>query len=206
MKKRMTNESIRFLSNEIQRVLGKDLEKLNEDILEGYDSLSTYAYDPGSQSNPDIYRNLFQERLESFEYFQKDKNGFTLSLPDIESFDFTGMEVLLNILNGTMGEYYEISARTARLIDETSILERSPLSTITEEPYFLIEDTENLHNKVKALTGQELVRFPFSNIPSLEAVVFDPVAKFEDENDTRIGKIVSDSVKLIAQKFGGKPA
>lgn len=206
MKKRIINESSRFLQKELRSVLGKDLLKLQEDITEGFDSLTMYAYDPESKANPEAYRGVFIERLSNFTYFEGTENGFTLSFPGIDSFDFTGIEFLINILVGTMGEYYEISAAMAETIGETDILTRTPISTYTEEPYFLIEKSEEINRKVKALTGKDLVRFPFSNVPSLEAIVFDPVEKFRNDNAKRIDKIVKDSVKRITQKFRGKPA
>lgn len=186
-----------FLRNELYSILSNDIEKLQSSIVEGFDDLSSYAYDVNSVANPIDYRDTFINNLSNFSYFELINNGFTLCLPNLNTFDFSGIEFLVNILVGTMGEYYEIPFNTAIEIGETGVLSRTPISTMSEELYFLIEKSK----KVKELTDSSLTVFPFSNMPPLEQIVFGPVAKFKENNKDRIHKIVKSTINNIRKKI-----
>ena len=80
-----------------------------ETILASYDLELSAVISRDSRTNPVLYRDLFQERLEAFEFVAEHERGLVLHTPDDETFDFSGrLKIIERILNGTAGIYIEV--------------------------------------------------------------------------------------------------
>lgn len=203
MKKlRIQKEIESAIKNNIRKYLDKDLVKLKVQLLEGYDNLSNWGYDSNSKANPSIYREVFKTRIEDFNYITIENNGFSFSLPSITKFDFLGIEVIQQILEGTIGEFYEIPESVVRLISIPAILNFAPLAdaNFTGENYYLINLDNALADKLKRF-NISLTRFPFSNTPPLEDVVFSVVDSFASDNNKKIKMAIEESISMATQKY-----
>lgn len=204
MIKRVKIEFVRAIREGIKTKLFSDIEKLNESIMEGYDELSSFGYDPDSKSNPELYREEFKARLENFEYFRDLKSGYRFILPSMSNFNFNGISIIEAILEGIPNEYYEVSYNDAKALYLLHLLPSEPISNLegASGAYYLIDSENPLVTQVKQSLGKNLVKFPFSGVGSLESVVFDSVDKFIQTNNERVSRVVSGVIKTVQSKFG----
>ena len=74
-------------------------------IMQAYDELLIgVVTDRKSKTNPLFYKDEFKERLDSFKYIKEDHAGITISVPDMDTFDFSGR---LRVLKTIMEENIE---------------------------------------------------------------------------------------------------
>lgn len=163
----------------VKEFLGGKINRINSIILEGYDELSFFMNEPESISAPSIYREDFKNRLESYNYFdESEKDSFSFNVPDMDSFDFSGLNLIRNILEGTAGYYVEISLEDAIKINKSLIVNKEPIV----DNIFLIPYNNYIKRAEKEILNKNLVKFPFSNTKPLDDEVFDPAVKYVNKN------------------------
>lgn len=163
----------------VKEFLSKKIDKINSIILDGYDGLSYFVNNPKSVSDPSIYREDFKNKLESYDYFDDSiEDGFNFNVPDMDNFDFSDLNLIRQILEGTAGYYVEISLEDVIKINEFLISNKEPIVGNT----FLIPYSNYIKRAEKEILNKNLVKFPFSNTKPLDDEVFAPAVKYVNKN------------------------
>jgi len=176
-------------------------------IMSGYDTLSMMVTDPNSKTNPATYRTRFLTKMDEFTFVEhKRKDNIKLITPDMDNFDFTGIDIIKQILNGTMGVFVEINNADMEKITGKSVVNNNPIDpTISkQERIYLIKYTQEIRIKEKEVLKKQLVRFPFSNMPPLYNRVFGPGQEYVDDNmDEWIRSSVEDGKLRVSRYYKG---
>lgn len=145
---------------------------------------------------PENFEEEFFKRVNSFKYAYIDDDNVTLSLPDMENFNFKdGLEGLQTILEGTLGTYVEITAKEYRLLydrDNPNVTTFNDLNTMV----FTIEYNKTIQEKEEKVLGYKLPMYMFSNTPPFK--MFESLDLFVDKNmDKWIDETINEVMKEL---------
>jgi hypothetical protein len=173
-----------FVLEALREILNEELENIKYLIMDGFNLLSAMVIDPESKTDPALYRRKFEERVDSFEYIEIDGNRVKIHTPDMENFDFSELEIVEQILEGTVGVFVEISQEDMEKITGKTVVNNKPVdpSVPKKDRIYLERYTPKVRQKEKEVLEKKLVRFPFSNTPPLYDRVFDPAEEYVNEN------------------------
>lgn len=166
-------------------------------IINEYDvELCSFIIDSRSKTRPDLYIELFRERLEEFEYVHEKENNVYFSIPDLETFDFSGkLAPIKNILEGVAGLYYEATLsilKKMRLLKKQSSSRRDLLFSDDNDLYIISYDyVTSLREKHEL--RDELVIYPFSNTPPLP----DIFKKAEEYVSMTMPSLIDEAIKNV---------
>jgi len=195
---RSVKNSIAHITFGIEQIIESQIEVIKELIMDGYDSLSVKVSDPKSKTNPEMFRDKFQGNLNTFEFLYKSEAQIQLNTPDMVNFNFSGIPVVEQILEGTVGTFVEISHEDLiKLIGKTTINE-DPIdpSATKRERVYLIKYDDKVRRGEKTILKKKLIRFSFSNSPALDDTVFGPAEEYVNENmETWIERSLKVSTK-----------
>lgn len=192
-----------ILRNELESKLKEISKQVQEILLNAYDS-ELVVIDRRSKTNPQSpkYRDMFGQRLMSFEYIISQNNNIEFVLPDMETFDFSGnpMQVVQHILEGTAGIYMEVSAEDYEKMFGKTYVTKEPFDTDVpkKEIIYLMRYDNRLRTAERNTFGKNgyLVKYPFSNTP--------PIPILEAANQfvgTNMDRWVKEVVKTAERKF-----
>jgi len=175
-------------------------------IMQAYDELLIgVVTDRKSKTNPLFYKDEFEERLNNFIYVKDRNDDITISIPDMDTFDFSGrLRVLKNIMEGATGIYVEISA-----LDFEQIFNKQPVNIDPIDEYVPKKDTIYIiryNSKVRQaesnILDKKLVRYPFSNSPPID--ILQAGQDYVDNNiDLWLTKAIKTSEDILIQNRGG---
>lgn len=171
------------------------VEEIKEVIVAEYDEQLTDAVtDRNSKTNPNLYREDFVDRLNEFEYIEKEGESLSIKVPDMETFDFSGrLRVVENIMNGTAGIYVEVNKEDYKAVFGKR---KDP-----REEYTTVRYTSNIR-KIERELGRKFVRYPFSNTPPFR--IFEEGERFVDDNMSRwIEEALDEAQKEFVKKYRG---
>jgi predicted nucleotidyltransferase len=196
------NKEIRKFNTELEKELITKLENVRDQfidvIIESYDIDLTIT-NPKSKSDPQLYRDEFEERLREFEYFEREGNKLKFMLPTMDTFNFGGrLGIIRQILEGTVGIYVEVNAEDYEKMFGKRIYTRNPLdaSVPKKELIYLMRYNSIVKNAERKIFERNnyLVRYPFSNTPPFP--IFEEGAEFVENNmDILVGNTTKDTVK-----------
>jgi len=196
------NKEIRKFNGILEKDLILSLEIVKEQFIEmimsSYDTDLTVT-NRRSKSDPQLYRDEFEERLGEFEYFRHGGNQLKFVLPTINSFDFGGrLRIIRHILEGTVGIYVEVNAEDYEKMFGKKIYTRDPLdATVPKKELIYIMRYNSIVRAAEINTfnnNKYLVKFPFSNTPPFR--MFEEGAEFVENNmDVLVKDITKDTVK-----------
>jgi hypothetical protein len=183
LKKKRIVKSIENITKEyVYNKLNSNLEIYYDIMMELYErELNGAVTDRKSKSRPEDYMDLFFERLQEDTVVEMTEKGVLLSLPDMETFNFNGLDPIRHILEGTPGKYVEMSvldfetvfgAKASRFIKPERIL--NPEATKKKDKYVIVPFSGKIDKAQKRLRKRFVV-FPFSNVP--------PIRLLEKGND-----------------------
>ena len=167
-------------------------------IMESYD-IDLTVTSPKSKSDPQLYRDDFEERLMEFEYFERLGNKLKFKIPTMDTFDFRGkLGIVKHILEGTVGIYVEVSAEDYEKMFGKKIYTRDPLdATVPKKELIYIMRYNSVVRAAEINTfnsNKYLVIYPFSNTPPF--ILFEQGAEFvEDKMDMLVDGVTKDTVK-----------
>jgi hypothetical protein len=178
------------------------IPQIKESIMAEYDTeLVAAVTDRRSRTNPLLYREEFEDLLDSFEYIIEADHHTTLVVPDMENFPWgTGrMRVVENILDGTAGVYVEV--------DESQYVQLYGRQPRALKPYdktvpraqriYLLKYTPEVQRlEMEVFHRRSLVRYPFSNTPSID--IFDQANTLVERN---LKSWISESIKDISKEY-----
>jgi len=202
---RIFRESRKHITTRLEQSLEVQVEVIKEIIMDAYDSLSVKVSDPKSKTNPEMFRDRFKERLEIFEYLYKSGEVTELILPALDNFNFTGIPIVEQILEGTVGTFVEISHEDLTKLTGKSTINNEPIDpTVTKQKrVYLVKYDDKIRRGEKNILKKKLIKFSFSNTPALDATVFGPAEEYVDSNIEKwIEGTLKISIKEISQKYG----
>jgi len=163
----------------VKNFFSDKIDIINSIILNGYDNLSYFVNDNNSISRPDLYKEDFRKSLENHKYFEDvDGNEFSFNLPDMDNFDFSELNLIKQILEGTVGDYVEIPLEDVVKINKNLILNKEPIVDNT----YLVPYSNSIKKAEEGILNKKLVKFPFSNTRPLDDEVFTPATKYANKN------------------------
>ena len=175
-------------------------EGIIDAVMREYDSSLTIS-DRNSKSNPEFYRDEFEERLENFGYIEESGDTIKFTVPTMENFDFSGrLKVVEQIMEGTVGVYVEVNAEDYEKMFGKKVLSRETLDTSVSKKdlIYLMRYNSKVRNAELTTFGRRnyLVKYPFSNTPPIK--ILDEAESFIDEN---MDKWVKEAVNKATKKF-----
>lgn len=196
------DREIRKFNNILETKLITNLEDLRDqfiDFIMGSYDIDLTITNPKSKSDPQLYRDEFEECLREFEYFERFGNKLKFKLPSMDTFDFRGkLGIIQHILEGTVGIYAEVSAEDYEKMFGKRIYTRDPLdATVPKKELIYIMRYNSILRKAEINTfnsNKYLVIYPFSNTPPF--TLFEQGAEFvEDKMDMLIDGVSKNTVK-----------
>ena len=184
------------------------LPKLIDVYLETYKkSLQDLEVSSDSLANPEYFFEDYKNALNDFNYINFfNKYEFKFTLPDEDTFNFSGRLTFLNILNTCIfGDFYELPIQDYLYLlnrkdigssIKESLLDLHPISdsnNITEFDFLLIDSNIKLLPIVEQILNKKLVYFPFSNQPPID-IFSEGKIYFEDHSAGLINEIISKSI------------
>jgi len=198
--------TIQYVDNEYRvnllKIFKSNIPIVKEILLDGYDELSLLVTDENSKANPAQFRDVFEQSLNGFEFIKPRKSGATFSVPNIATFDFSKQTLLQQIMEGTPGNYVEMSAadlNTLSMVPDT--LPLNPLDS-EDSQVFLKIYTDLIEQQEISLLHKRLVRFPFSESPPMEGQVFGEARSYVKRNMSKwVKRAVVTSSRDVSQKY-----
>lgn len=187
--------------NSIESITKKNIyEKLNSNLDMYYDiimdlytkELNDVVTDRDSKSRPEDYMDLFFERLKDGTSVEMTDSGVEIKFPNMDTFNFDGLDPIKRVLEGTPGKYVEISlldfenvfgTKAAKFIDPDRII--NPEATKKKDKYIIVPFSGKIDKAQKKL-GKKFVVFPFSNVPPIRIL---------EQGNIAVSKIVKFLVK-----------
>lgn len=175
-------------------------EGIIDAVMREYDSSLTIS-DRNSKSNPEFYRDEFEERLENFGYIEESGDTIKFTVPTMENFDFSGrLKVIEQIMEGSAGKYVEVNIEDYEKMFGKKVLSRETLDTSVSKKdlIYLMRYNSKVRNAELTTFGRRnyLVKYPFSNTPPIK--ILDEAESFIDEN---MDKWVKEAVNKATKKF-----
>lgn len=199
--------SDKIIVDSVYKRIVDEVENIKYNIMTGYDGLSMVVTDVNSKTNPALYRESFENKLNEFEFIEhKNKDKIKLITPDMDNFSFMGLDIIKQIFNGTMGVFAEISQTDLEKITGKTTVNENPIdnSVSKQNRIYLIKYTSEVRMKEKNVLNKLLVRFPFSNMPPLYNRVFGRGQEYVDENlDSWIQESIEEGQARITRYYKG---
>jgi len=195
------------ISNNLLNNFSEEQENIIDLIMVGYDSLSDKVTDTESKSNPILFRDLMLESLNNFEFVSiLDNGGLNIQTPDLDNFDFTNLSIIQQILEGTTGSYIEITHEDLIKITGKTTINSEPIdnSVPLNKRVYLRRYDDFIRRKEREVLNKKLIKFPFSNVPSLEDEVFGPADEYIKDNiDKWINSSIDTGIKKVQNSYKG---
>lgn len=203
---RFVKNSSDHVAVRLEQSLEDQVEPIKEFIMDGYDSLSAKVNIVNSKTNPEIFRDQFSENLSAFEFLQKSKDYIQLVLPVMGGdFNFSNIPIVEQILEGTAGTFVEITHEDLVKLTGKTTVNKDPVdaSVSKQKRIYLVRYDDKVRRGEKEILKKNLTKFPFSNTPSLDDMVFGPAQEYVDDNINKwIERSLKVSTKEISQKYG----
>lgn len=204
-KKRIKREVKAHVKTRVIQSILEQIPVIKEKLLTGFSAIEEIALDGKSLIDFVPFKTIFKERLDEFLFIPEDVDTFTLRVPNIDNFNFTGIEFINVICEGIVGELVEVTyPDMLKLYGGFDDL--LPINTgFDSEPIYIIPVSEWLMDQEKFKLGRTLHRSPFSNIEPLIDVVFGPAELYVSENFSNwISQSVTYSLDDAIVVYGGK--
>lgn len=188
----------------IQAIVNR-IPSIKERLLTNFSIVEDMAIAGESLIDLLVFKQVFIEKLDDFLFVPVDVEVFTLRIPNMDNFDFTGIEFLETIFEGVIGDYAE-----ATYIDMLKLFgaDNLPIPVnegMSSEPIYLIPINEWLVEQELPVLGYSLNRFPFSNTEPLYDLVFGEVQRYVSNNfDDWISEAIKTSIADTVEGYGGK--
>ena len=174
-KRRITGDMNKSIRHFMIEKFNEVIEFLKDAIISEYDEeLVDVVTDRKSKTNPNLYREEFIERLDEFEYIDKDSadGKIAFNVPDMETFDFSGrLRVLQAIMEGTSGNYVEINEDDYKAVFGKRPINEDPVDDYVspKDQIYLVRYNNTIRRAERNL-NKKFVKYPFSNTPPIRVL------------------------------------
>lgn len=184
------------------KIFKSNIVIVREILFDAYDELSLWVTDENSKADPVLFKDLFEQSIDNFEFVRQRKSGITFSVPNIETFNFRNQGLLQQIMEGTPGDYVEMSSTDLNTLNIVpNVLPINPMDS-ADSQVFLIAYTNIIEQQEVSLLHKRLVHFPFSNTPPMEDQVFGKARNYVKNNIKKWNKqALTTSTRDISQKY-----
>jgi len=174
-------------------------EKIKDIIKDNYNQVAAQTIVENSQSNLSLYKNLFETRVDNFQYVVKHgTDQIKLVTPGMDTFNFMDLEMVQTAMEGIAGKYVEISE------SEYDIINKIENKVSPKKKTYLIRETQEVIDISESILKKKLTKFPFSNKPPLHREIFDKADDVVEQNmEGWIEEAVSVGKKRIKNTFEG---
>jgi len=163
----------------VQAKLIAKIPDVVDTVIGAYDAnLNGIVTNRKSKTRPESYQPLFEDRLESFEFFTMNDNGPVFRVPEMDTFKFNnGLEIIETICEGLPGKYVTVTGEQYKnaMGKDPQVLRATDNDVPRKERVYLIRDADPLKKKIEKALNEKLPLYEFSNFP--------PVDIFKDAND-----------------------
>jgi len=203
--KKISKGMDKLIKNSLVHKFTNVSEEVREVIIAEYDEeLVDVVTDRKSKTNPNLYRDEFIERLESYTYVKYSGDVVTLSVPDMETFDFSGrLRVIESIMRGLTGIYVEINEEDYIKVFGKRPVNQEPIDNYVspKDRIYLVKHTGKIKRSERELK-KKFVRYPFSNTAPIE--ILEEGQKFVDENiNMWTEEAITEAQKVFALNYKG---
>jgi hypothetical protein len=190
-KKRVIRETKKSVKEHVIQNIESKLPSIKDVLLTSFLAIEEVAMVGESLIDFAPFREIFTEHVEDFIYLPEDVEVFTLRIPTIENFNFTGIEFIEAVCEGMIGSFAE--ATTLDMLKLYGSTEGStPVNQgMSAEPVYLIPISEWLVDKERTVLGYTLNKSPFSGIEPMEELLFGAVKEYIDSN---LDKWISEAI------------
>jgi len=195
------NEIYKVYSFSLDQEFNNHVDDIKSMIIEGYDELVSINDDINSDSpiNLKVFKDTFLNSLNGFNFVETTNDVVTITTPDMENFNFSGLNLLHQVLEGTAGTYLEVSQEDLHLLNIPIINEGIE---VNQTNFYLIEYSEDIVSRALNVLNKKLNIFPFSNMSPLDGILFDKATNYVNDNfDIWVKQAVTKSEQLIRQKL-----
>ncbi len=178
--------------------------KIKEMIIEDYNtSLNDRVTNPKSRTRPEYYMDEFIDHLEEFEYIDTGEDKLSISVPDMDTFDFGGkLNVIQDILEGKAGNYVEVDmAQLGKMYNRPPrVLVFIDSSVPRKERIVTLRKTVDVLNRLRA-NNIPIVDYPFSNTPPID--IFGKTAEYVEKEllNESISEVLTRANKEFTKTF-----
>lgn len=179
----------------------KGLDEWEDAVRAKYEELNGVVTDARSKSRPEEYMDKFFTELREESSIQNIEGiGIVLEVPNMETFDFSGMEPLHHIIEGTPGKYVEMNEEDYENVFGKKYKSETIINpeAIRKNRVYLVPYSNKVKQYEKA-NRKKFVVFPFSNMSPFN--LFEDGEVFLNEN---VGKWVGDSIGTAIKTVVGK--
>ena len=197
--KKIKSTALDVIERDIEKVYSRLYIPEIKDILEtSYDFLSdSVVFHSKSKLALRNFKSLFMDKISDFKFLNVHHSftGFSIELdiPDVDNFDFSGLEVLELITLGVPSEYVELDEGMRRQIAPN--FPKAPLRFRTEGTVVYLYDIKRYNNLLTTLEekNMEVMMFPFS-VKNKGFNVFEEANTYDDDNFNDMLILVHDNI------------
>lgn len=209
----MNNNTLKSMTNEMDKLVRKTLylkfkeaeDRIKEAILNKYDAeLLDVVTDKNSKTNPNLYRDEFVSRLNSFSYIADNGSSLSIKTPDMENFDFSGrMQVLQTIMEGVIGIYIEMTRKEYMEVFKKPPLNERSIDDVgsASDIIYLVKDSP-LIRKYEKDNKKQFTNYPFSNTPPFD-ILSEGSEFVEDNIDIWISDALEEAQRIFVKTYKG---
>jgi len=203
--KKISKDMDKLIKKKLSNKLVLIVDEIKQAIIEEYDDeLINVVTDRKSKTNPNLYRDEFIERLDEFPYIEDIGDSLSISVPDMNSFDFSGrLKVIETIMQGAAGVYVEINEEDYITVFGKKPINEDPLDRYVppKEKIYLVRYTSKIQKAERGL-GKRLVRYPFSNTPPINILEVGEIF-VENNMDRWIKDALEEAQKEFVKVYKG---
>lgn len=204
-KKRIKREVKNHVKSSVIQNIADKIPEIQDKLIESFYIIEDIAIVGESIIDFVPFKALFLERVKDFVFIPEDTAVFTFRVPNIDNFDFAGMEFIEVICEGIVGSFAEATAVDMLKLYGTLEGQRPINSGLSSDPVYLIPITEWLVNQEKTVLGYTLNKCPFSDTEPLSDLIFGPAQNYFDDNiSSWISQTIGSSLKDATVVYGGK--
>jgi hypothetical protein len=199
--KRAVNNINDLVKSEIIKELEKKIPESKKMLLSYYDDLYDYMlYDGNSKADPGLFKERFEIAIDRFNFVPGDELKFVT--PDMENFDFSGLDTIRMLFEGIPGQYLEISHSDYDVLNV-----EYPVYIINDldaegELFCIIEKNDYVMDLIRNVLNKPPILFPFSDVPPLYDVVFGRFDDYITDNlELWVNKAMNRCTKEVNQKY-----
>ena len=199
MKKTIKKKTMDIVERNIEEVYSRLYIPEIKDVLEtSYDFVSdSVVFHNNSRLALRKFKSLFIDRVEdhSFLKVEHTPSGYSIELdiPNVDSFNFNGLEILELITLGVPANYVELDERMRRQISPS--FPKAPLSFRVEGTTVYLYDSKRYSSLLNTLKDKnmDIMMFPFS-IKNKGFDVFEETDIYDDENFDSMLELVHTNI------------
>ncbi len=206
-KKRIKREVKNNVKNSVIEKVQDNLREVKDILLSSFSVIEDIAISGESIIDFLPFKEIFNERVMGFEYIPESENGLKIRVPNIDNFDFSGIEFIEFLCEGVVGEIAEATSEDVyRLFGRVS--DFVPINEgLSDNLIYILQVDDNLVDRERSMLGYSINRSPFSDTEPLGDLIFGPAEEFVSNNiENWISSSIDSTLSKVISSYGGTNA